>query len=257
MGSKKRWERVYEGDNPFALPQTISKAVKDCMGSFEGDQSKTLEYLWLYASEDGVAKGNGNRSPAKVLDRDDWLSIIDEAAGLGVGCIIFSLGCGILERPEIAEICQWAQSMHGMLVGLHVYGSPLLKEDVNALGSLDKKSVILFVDDALHEDMRFADEMGFTVCSGEGQDQPHVEPTCTLPESMTCIGASGTMYTCGLVLGEKEYRLGHAFERRLEDVMGDESLPHIIPEGVSKAKRGCNGCPPLMAKRLKEHRDRG
>jgi len=62
------------------------------------------------------------------------------------------------------------------------------------------------------------------------------------------------MYTCGLVLGHDAYRLGNFFERKLETVMTDDSLPHVIPEGVSKAHHQCNGCPPLMVRRMQQER---
>ncbi len=249
MTSKKRWEEVYKEENPFQLPQTLLRTLREKAKSFHSKSG--VKYLWIYVSHDSL------ESPAVAdhkLSTEEWLNIIDEAASLGVTHAVISVGAPLTSHPEVIEICSWAQSTYDMQVGIHFYGSDISEEEVQLLSDLDKSKTSLFLDDHLAARAFLFEKHGFDIFPAIGQDQEHVSPECHLPEEMTCVGASGNLYTCGLVLGEKEYRLGHCFERPMDDFMTDPSLPHTIPEGLPKSKHRCNGCPPLMVQRMQEKR---
>ena len=45
-------------------------------------------------------------------------------------------------------------------------------------------------------------------------------------------------------------RLGNVFEKPLEHILRDPSLPRTVPGFVPYQRHGCDGCPPIMAKRM-------
>lgn len=247
MTSKKRWSDVYKSENPFQLPQALLNALRQKSEEFKAKSD--VKYLWIYVSHDSLEE---NETPAKRLTTEEWLNVIDEAASLGVQYVVISVGSSLKDHPEVQEICRWAQSMYGMQVGVHLYCETISREESSLLLDLDRSRTVVFLDCPDPEVAGHFKEQGFDVYSALGQDQEHVSPECHLPEEMTCVGAAGTLYTCGLVLGETEYRLGHFFERPLDNVMHDPSLPHTIPEGLPKSKHRCNGCPPLMVQKMQE-----
>ena len=62
----------------------------------------------------------------------------------------------------------------------------------------------------------------------------------------------GSLFTCGLVLGEEHYRLGRIQDGSLRDVMENESLPHQIAQTSAFPENHCDGCPPLVARHVLE-----
>lgn len=247
MTQKKRWEDVYKEENPFRLPYTLLRALKESAENFHNEYD--IKYLWIYVSHDALGEPQTGTSR---LTLDDWLSVVDEAASLGVEHVVVSVGGTLADHPEVAEICRWAQSVYGMQVGVHFYGQALPQLENELIQKLDTANTTIFFEPHLEKAARIFQEQGFAVFPAEGQDQDYVSPDCHLPEQMTCVGASGTLYTCGLVLGDKQYRLGHCFERKIGHYMKDASLPHVIPEGMPKTKHRCNGCPPLMVEKMRK-----
>lgn len=247
MTSKKRWKDIYSEKNPFQLPQNIARQIRVHSRKL-GKESppERIRYLWIYVSDDCGVEDDVLHGQEARLSVDEWLNIVDESATLGAENLIISMGNGLAESPEVIEMAAWAQSAHQMFVGLHVYRHPLTEDELKRVADLDPERTKVFVDSDLLESMPFAESMGVTLHVADGKEGDTVHPTCRWPEDMTCIGPHGQMYTCGLVLGEDQYLLGHCFERRLDNVVGDKNLPHIIPAGVSRIKRRCNGCPPLM-----------
>jgi len=246
--SRKRWDKVYTKENPFSLPQSVARALRTCSRDHaQGNGKLQVKYLWMYVTEDGV---HDQAQPERCMTSDEWLSVIDEAAALGVKHVILSIGGGLDNHPEVWRMCEWAQQTHGIAVGIHLYATVSDRAFLAPVEHLNPQLTHLFLDDELIEAMPFVQELGVPVHSAMGQDQETVSPECHLPEEMTCVGSSGHLYTCGLVLGEQEYSLGNIFDRKLQTIMTDESLPHVIPEGLPKVKHHCNGCPPLMIKRM-------
>lgn len=250
MSSKKRWDEVYEERNPFALPQGVVRQLRSCCT--DDHEPASLKYLWIYVSESGIRGTDPSSNGTGMLSLEDWLNVVDESASLGTENLIISLGSSLSKHPEVLEICRWAQAAHGMLVGIHAYGAPLTLEEAEALEQLDTDKTLLFLHEGFADEMPFLSDMTLKTLPAEGQKQNVVHPTCDLPLSMACVSASGAMFTCGLVLGQDEFNMGNYFDRKLSRIMADESIPHIVPEGTPKDVRSCDGCPPLMVKRLRE-----
>lgn len=249
MTSKKRWDEIYAGDNPLALPQNIVRGVRERARKGAGNGSVSVKYLWLYVSDVAfgkhVADGDG-------MSAEDWLNVVDEAAAHGCKYAIISVGDALRDHPEVLEMAVWGQSAHGITVGIHMYGEPVAEKDVDLLVGLDQAKTCFFAPSPKVGAMAFLRDHGFAVLSAEEDHHHDATPECHLPEEMTCVNASGRMYTCGLVLGDESYGLGHVLERKLTTVMHDGALPHWIPKGLDKSHRHCNGCPPLMIKRMRE-----
>ena len=262
MKVEKRWQEVYDPNNPFELPQSIAKALRSHAKGHMKDSKDKVKYLWIYVSEqprreqDDARRGDATAGAPRVLGLDEWLSVVDESSSLGVETLIVTLGCALSKCLNVIAICDWAQASHGMVVGIHVAASPLTPHEARQLMRLDRDMLCVFVDDPSPVSMKFATDMGLkvhpAVAATGGHSHGCVTPECHLPEAMACVGPEGTLYTCGLVLGDAKYRLGHFFERKLGHLMTDESLPHVIPAGLPIEGRGCACCPPLMHDLMRE-----
>jgi radical SAM protein with 4Fe4S-binding SPASM domain len=250
--SRKRWKDIYAGDNPFQLVQTVARQIRTTAKNAETNGHKQLKYVWLYASSDGISDSS---SEDERLSAQEWLSVVDEAASMGASYIVATLEDSLSKQPEVVELSEWAQTAHDMWVGLHFTPEALSMDGLDQLQRLDKEKTYLFVEEEEHPAAQELRKQGFMVCNAEGQDQETVSPECRLPEEMTCVGSQGTMYTCGLVMKDEDYRLGNFFENKLDRVMKDESLPHSVPEGYPKGGQKCNGCPPLMVRRMEQGRN--
>lgn len=258
MTSRKRWQHIYSDENPFRLPQSIVRTLKKFAKAFGGREPETVKYLWIHVADDVFVpqqyrNGNGSEREGRDLSTEEWLNVIDEAASLGAESLIVSVGAPLSERPEVWTICQWAQATHGMVVGVYVCDAGIGEEDVRQLCRLDKEKTRLFVDSDCLDRLRYVDEQyGVQLCIADGLMPGEPAIACRLPETMTCVGSRGTLYTCGLVLGNERFRLGDVNRKRLDGVMADESLPHNIPEGAAPdMPRRCNACPPLMEQRMR------
>ena len=250
MTSKKRWHKLYEGNNPFQLPRTIADEIRQCARAYRDGDGQAIEYLWVRLCEVGENTDACKSADGGGVDLEGWLSIIDEAASLGAGAALISFQPPIRAHPELLDMCQWAQNTHDMMVGLHIRRRPLTEDDFALLAGLDPAKTPLFADGDVIEAMRFIDASPFRLLPSEGNEDDIMTGTCTLPQTIMCVSHCGTMFVCGLVICDGEFRLGNVFERTLAKVVGDDSLLHVIPEGIPKKSRQCNGCPPLMLHRL-------
>jgi radical SAM protein with 4Fe4S-binding SPASM domain len=231
--------------------------VKTC-GSTEPE---TVQFLWIHiVNEPFIPQQyrNGNSSGSD-LSAEEWLNVVDEAAALGAESCIISVGAPLAERPEVWAICEWAQTVHDMRVGVYVYGAAVTEVDVRRLAQFNKEKTRLFVDSEDLERLRYADEQyGVQLCIADGLAPDEPATACHLPENMTCVCSKGALYTCGLVLGNERFRMGHVNRERLDGVMANEDLPHHIPEGAApELPRRCNGCPPLMERRMRGQHGHG
>lgn len=248
MSSRKRWSSIYQGEDPFGIVRSVSEELGQCRKQAEEQPGERIKYAWIHLPE--AAAYHSNEHEDRPLTLDELLDIVDECASVGSQSLIVSIHSSFAEHPHLFRVCDWAQLTHGMVVGVHLYATPLTDRDAASLKQLDPDKIRLFVDGEYMDTAHHAETYGLRVYNADGLDDEIVSPKCDLPHTMTCIGPMGEMYTCGLVLGEKQFRLGHFFERKLSAVIDDSSLPHEIPEGVSKKSRRCNGCPPLMAQKL-------
>ncbi|MBI5095572.1 MAG: hypothetical protein HZB26_24455 [Candidatus Hydrogenedentes bacterium] len=239
---------------PFHLPKAIAGSLRrHTKAAAEGKEevSTPLKYVWIYLCETHCARGGGEPAPARMT-LEDWLNVVDESAALGAESIFISVETRLSEWPELWKIAHWAQETHDMLVAICVNESCLSDDQLHELTQLDHDKTRIYVTRDNLESMRYIERFGYKVYVGEVLEVGAVQKACSMPESMLCIGPEGAMYTCGLVLNDDHYLLGHACSQQFESVMGDHSLPHIIPEGIAVTERRCHACPPLMEKRLEE-----
>lgn len=244
MTSRKRWHSIYTEENPFALPRAVSGELSRCCKEHPGEVCASVKYLWIH-----LPGADSTAVSERALSQDDWMNVLDEAASIGVKSVIVSVGSPLHRVPQLVPLCQWAQTAHEMIVGIHAYVR-LAPGDTATLTQLDAGKTRVFVDGEHIEFARFVEQLGIPLYCADGLHDHEEQPRCDLPSTMTCVGPEGTMYTCGLVLGQEQFSLGHIFGRTLTSVIKDNSLPHEIPAGASTRSHRCNGCPPLMAKKM-------
>lgn len=249
MTTRKRWQKIYTENNPFALPRAVADALGRCCKGHGGETCESVKYLWIHFP--GTAEHTTPEAAEKALTTDEWMCVIDEAASIGVKSIIISVGSPLQQVPQLVPVCEWAQNEHDMIVGIHAYVA-LRPADAAVLEKLNVAKTRVFADGEHIESARFVEELGIPLHCADGLHDYEEQPQCDLPSTMTCVDPKGTMYTCGLVLGQEQFSLGHIFGRTLSSVVKDNSLPHVIPAGASSGTHRCNGCPPLMAKKMQE-----
>jgi radical SAM protein with 4Fe4S-binding SPASM domain len=247
--SKKRWQEIYESENPFALPRSIVRGLREFTESAsETSDQRQMRHLWIHTANGVPSDGT------RVLSADDWLNLIDESAALGAESLVVSLSGGLKACPEALAMTEWAQGTHDMAVGFHVYEKALSRTEAETLTALDVSRTHIFAAPSLFEKMRFMEELGFNLHKADAPAGPALAKTCTWPEDMLCVCADGTMYACGLVLGNKDYSFGSFFDQRIDTVLADAARLRAIPEGHTRGNHDCSGCPALMEKALHDER---
>lgn len=177
--------------------------------------------------------------------------MVDEAAAFGANWLVITLTTSLSAYPDILTVCQWAQDTHDMLVGLHTTAEAFTDDEASCLAQLDPTKTRLFVKrDALEAFVSVA-ASGIKVSAADPQpygDHPH----CRGAERLVFVAPDGNLYTCGLVEGNPNYRLGTIFENRFDQMLRDPSLPHDVAENIHRVSQGCDGCPSLIANFLAE-----
>lgn len=248
---------LLENGHPFELPRSIARQLKKCAAEFKDGKRPGVdgvEYLWVNLDGRGVEPGESASRTPRTLLLEEWLSVVDEAASLGVRWLLVCAGDSLSTCSDVWTICRWAQDIHNMTVGMYTSSCFVSEADLHQFRELDLSKTCLFVGAGAYEEMRAIREQGIPVCVADVADEDH-SPPCAMPECMVYVGPDGKVYTCGLVFGHKSFCLGSVFDRRLEDIVQDDSLPHSVndrPRGCT-----CNACPPIMAARAREARERG
>lgn len=231
--------------DPLALPRAIAKAIKKCTGEKQEEPPHDVKYLWVNVTEEAMRR---TEKEHRLLSREEWLTLIDETAAIGVKYVILCLGKGVSHFSPLWEICQWAQSAHHTYIGLHFCEGALTDEARREIEKLDPKLLWLCVPESDTAGRAYAQAKGITLCSSEVTEEDHTPP-CDWPEEIVFVGPDGILYTCGLVLGNDQFCLGKAMEKSLDEVFADDDLPHTIPPETDWARGRCNACPPIMVKR--------
>jgi radical SAM protein with 4Fe4S-binding SPASM domain len=245
---QKRWAKHYEDGNPFDLPNSVSRGVRDAASSCHKDETQPIQYLWVhYSSNDEAGSSIENR-----LSRDEWLGVIDEAVSMGARFAIVSLNEPLSDVPDLMSVAKWAQSTYNLMVGFHIHGRMVSRSDMRQLATMNSDLTRVFVESDHVNDSRFVEEIGVRVLAADGINNGDAMSSCDLPKSMTCVCSEGGMYTCGMVAGEEQYHMGNFLGRKLKAVLNDDSVPHTVREHESDASRQCSGCPPMMAQRIHE-----
>jgi radical SAM protein with 4Fe4S-binding SPASM domain len=239
--------------NSFALPRSIARVLRECADKYGGKEpsstSAAVKFLWINLSDHGAANAGQGQEAKRHLTHEDWLNVVDEAASLGVKYIVICAGASLGAYPEVWKICRWAQQVHGIDVGVHTRAPKLTESEINELKRLNRNHTWLFVNGKDLSAFGHLKEEGIKVLEAQVDDEEQ-SPPCDMPEQIVFVGPKGVLYTCGLVLNDENFRMGHVSERPLEQFLKDPNLPHTIPKGVPHRKSGCDACPPIMAKRM-------
>lgn len=213
---------------------------------------RDITYLWVHVSEEGIAQHQHGEAPAKYPPSlEEWLNVVDEAAAVGVNWLMITLDTPLDRFPDLFEICKWAQNTHQIKVGLHTCASALSDGESAMVLGLHPELTRLFVKKEHLAAFAEIDTKGIKVRAAD--PQPYGEkPNCRGAERLVFVDPHGVLYTCGLVEGNREYRLGNIHERSFESLLHDPALPHAIENCLHTVSEGCDGCPSLIANYLDE-----
>lgn len=231
----------------FGLPHRVSRRLRDSARAHGAEDHRVIRYLWLKL--DDHCSSVTPDGEMKCMDTDQWLNVVDEAASVGVECMVLCVGGALSDCPALWAVSRWAQDVHGMTVGLHMSGMDLSEEEASALLELDPALTWLFVElDAL-ADLSRLHEYGVHVCCAH-VERKDTTAACDGPNSMACVGPNGLLFSCGSVLGFEQFQLGHVADKPLGKLLGDECPDRTIADGTARNEHGCNGCPNQMVARI-------
>ena len=249
----RRKDKVPDIKESFALPRSIVSVLRQCAKKYGGDSApclpEMLKYLWINISAQSKSLAGRKRRAEGMLSPEDWLNVVDEAASLGVKYIVICVGESFEGHPELWKTCHWAQRSYGIDVGIHTCASQLRKPELDELKRLEADRTWLFVNNTDLSAFEPAKKAGIKVLGAQVDHEEH-SPPCDMSEQMLFVGPEGVLYTCGLVLNNDHFRMGHISERPLEEFVKDPALPHSIPKWAPHRENGCDACPPIMVKRM-------
>ena len=238
--------------NPFALAKEVKRRIRQCAGDEGSGSCNDLTYLWARVSSSGIGRTAESPPSAHIPTLDEWLNVVDEAAALGATWFIVRLSDSLSSFPDIWTICQWAQDTHSMTVGLHIDAESLSEADVAQIRQLDTEKTRLVVARERLETMRhIEEEQGVKLWVANPQAEGET-PNCQGPGRMLFVDGQGVLYTCGLVEGNDDYRLGNVFEDEFQRMLTDPALPHKVCKPIWRVSSGCDGCPSLVANYVDE-----
>jgi MoaA/NifB/PqqE/SkfB family radical SAM enzyme len=247
----KRSKTASSKKHPFGIARDIATRLRLLVRAHPDDDPppEALKYLWINVAPQCEGPECRERHEPRPLSLPEWLNVVDEASSLGICCLIVCTGDSFNSYPDVWGICRWAQEAHGIDVGIHTYRKSLDESELREMGRLVPGRTWFFVKREHLSAMRPLEQHGVKVLEAEVNHEEH-SPPCDMPESMVFVGPGGVLYTCGLVLDNEQFRLGHVSEKPLARILSDPSLPRRVPKGIPHHKHGCDACPPLMAKRM-------
>lgn len=232
----------------LGFPKTIFKKIREC-SHIAQSAPKDISYIWIKVTEQDTSK-NGNKQ-SNWLNLDDWLNIVDEAVSVGANWLVLTVHVPIDQMKEVIEICQWAQNTYNMKVGLFLCREKISTNEIKILSSLKKDLTQIFVKKKAFEQFKKLREMGLFLGIADPQEYGD-KPNCEGASKLLYVDNTGSIYTCGLVSGMKNYKLGNIYEKKFQEIVRDPSLPHSVEEKIHKVNEGCDGCPSLLMKYLKK-----
>lgn len=235
-----------ETDEPlehFELPRKIVREVRACASAAAEQPAGDIFYLWLQMTVG---------TPAVAVAPEQWLNVIDEAASAGVNWLVISMGDSPANLEITEAMCRWAQDTHQMTVCLHTTMKAPDPALHTLLLSLPREATYLLVEPSFDTEFSALKAAGVQVALAS-PDGHEANSACDYPCKMVFVDACGSLYTCGLVAGEREFFLGSVFSGSLEHIVHHPELPHSVDALETRPKDGCSGCPPLVAKYLCQH----
>jgi radical SAM protein with 4Fe4S-binding SPASM domain len=236
--------KVSDDFDPFFLLKRIRKGIKDC-NEVTKVSSTDLSFLWIDVSSKGIAQPDDACPCAKHLSLEEWLNVVDEAAAYGVKWLILTVRTSLTAFPDVCNIGRWAQEAHGISVGLHTHSSSLTQEEIDSVKQMDLSHLTLYVKREFLDGFKNAAQEGIKVAVADPQTYGN-RPKCQGPTKMIFINPEGVLYTCGLVEGNQDFRLGTIFEGSFSRILRDPQLPHKVPSEIHRVSMGCDGCPSLV-----------
>lgn len=240
MKHKIYWNKSSSERDPFRASRSIRGEIADAarrastrFGGREG-----VEYLWIHLARKDCPP-DAEHHP---LELEAWLNIIDEAATLGTNWVVVYVGCDLDAYPDVWELSRWAQQTHEMRVAFHYTGHTLDEPHVQALNRLDTGRTYLFVDQCRVEQIRATQSLKVGVVGATLPEHAR-QSNCTSPGNIACVHTDGSMYCCGLVVGDDKFAMGDARARPLVDVVHDDTLPRAVQDTEKYPLQGCDGCP--------------
>ena len=234
-------ERLTSPD-PFDLVRKIGKSLS-CVS--DSESPRTVKYLWLYVSKHGMGCPDETGNVPPTLEQ--WLNVVDEAATLGAERMVLSAQVDLAEFPDVWEIVRWAQDAHGMIVGIHIFSNEVSDEMLAQMKLLDLERLRLFVSESTVESLVRLEQEGIRVRVAQPASD-HPSQPCDMPQTMLFVNPRGQIYTCGMVEGKRNFWLGTIFEGFFSKMVADPDLPRSVPVESQDVERGCEGCPPLLAR---------
>jgi len=242
--SRKKTALCSEAD-PFALPKRIRKRIRECTKKTD-ETKEDICYLWIHVSKAGIAQLEDAGTTEPPLSLEDWLNVLDEAAAYGANWLVITIHAPFSQFPDIWEIARWAQETHSMRVGLHTNQATFGQEEIKAIKTLHPEKTRLFVRRDIMPSLKHLEAEGIRLAPADPQPYGH-KPDCQGPAKMIFVDARGVLYTCGLVEGNENFRLGTIHESTFDKILHDPDLPHTVPEKIHRVSKGCDGCPSLIA----------
>ena len=231
--------------DPLELPKTIAKQLRRCAASHavpEATPEALVRYLWV----------DMGRYTDSALSDEEWLNIVDEAASLGAKYMIICVGKSLDQCPSLWQTMHWAQSVHGIHVGLHMCGSAITEGDIVHFRELKPALTHIFTSRNDIERINEIRELGIQVASSAVCAADHPEGCPSEERDMLYVGPQGVLYSCGLVAEKEPFELGHALDKPLNKLLKRKSTPRVVPPSVPRHEGGCDGCPPILIKRIQQ-----
>lgn len=240
MKNKIYWNKPSATRDPFrtsrSIRNEITEAARRASTRFGGREG--VEYLWIHLAR----KDCPEDAEQRPLELEAWLNIVDEAATLGTNWVVIYVGNDLDAYPDVWELSRWAQETHEMRVALHYTGHSLTDRHVRELNLLDVSRTYLFVEQPLVEVFRAMNSLRVGVVGATLPEHAR-QSNCTSPSNIACVHTDGSMYCCGLVVGDGNFEMGDARARPLVDVVHDDTLPHAVNGTERYPLQGCDGCP--------------
>ncbi len=230
----------------LGFPKTLFKQIREC-SALANTAPNDISYLWLKVTDKNLqSNGTGNN-----LSLDDWLNVVDEAVSAGAKWLVLTIHVPIDRMREAIEICKWAQETYNMKVGLFLCRDNISTNEIKILSTLKKDLTQVFVKKKVFDKFKKLKEMGIFLGIADPQEYGE-KPNCEGASKLLYVDNNGTIYTCGLVAGMKNYRLGTIHNGKFNEIVNDPTLPHTVDEKIHKVNEGCDGCPSLIVRYLQK-----
>ncbi len=246
MKSKTYWGKYQQNSDPFQLSKRVARRIAEV--SSQKTLDTPLQFLWIYVNEHG-APSTDSSGTEHILNLEEWLNVVDEAAALGANSIIVHVGDSFNAWPDVWNLCQWAQETHNLQVGLHYTGDAPSDDEIQHVANLVPSLTRVFLGSEEGSVRSSFETAGIQVAAAEVCKED-IDFPCHAPEHIACVDTAGKLYSCGLVLGDQRYGLGTAQEKTLASILDDDELPHSVAAPAERTTGQCDGCPSRLFNRL-------